>query len=346
MTDQTPVRSLAVAITIAGATFARLGDFSVVMGQRKAGKTTTLQYVIATALMPPDTIGSVDTLQIQAHFCAGKDVVYVDTEGSQEDTKDFIEGVKRILKIDEMPPNFYAYHWRELTQKQCREGMEVLFQYHSNSHLWVIDGVSDLVSKPNDEAESNETVRWLMNNAGRLNACFVVIIHENPAKHGQESKARGHLGSELERKASGAIAIEKDKEKKCHFIKSRFLRKSSDFEPICFWWEGGQPASRTVTADEKRFLVDKDYRKEKELTILRNQCFLGLISQSEQKLKAAVELYQDPRATKEATRKARDRAIKDMLDLSLIRAITDASGKLVYETMFAPVLADETPAPF
>lgn len=346
ITDQTPVRSLAVAITINGATFARRGDFSVVMGQRKAGKTTILKYVIATALMAPGQPRP-DTMQIETAYCQGKSVIYVDTEGSQEDTKDFVEGVKRILGVDQMPENFHVYHWRNLTQKECREAMEILFEHHSDSHLWVIDGIADLVSKPNDEQESNETVRWLMNNAGRLDACFVVIIHENPSKTGQEAKARGHLGSELERKASGAIAVEKDKEKKCHFIRSRFLRKSADFEPISFWWEDGHPISRIVTPEEKRTMLDSKYRKLQEWTAIRNQCFAGSTTATKDQLKnklAGILPKMDEKTT-DTARRAIARAIIDMEKLTLIREETDADGHAHY-VMVLDGQADPEPAPF
>jgi len=346
ITDQTPVRSLAVAITIAGATFARRGDFSVVMGQRKAGKTTILKYVVATALMAPGPPRP-DTMQIKTAYCQGKAVIYVDTEGSQEDTKDFVEGVKKILGVDQMPENFHVYHWRNLTQKECREAMEILFEHHRDSHLWVIDGIADLVSKPNDEQESNETVRWLMNNAGRLDACFVVIIHENPSKQGQEAKARGHLGSELERKASGAIAVEKDKEKKCHFIRSRFLRKSADFEPISFWWEDGHPISRTVTPEEKRLFTDSKYRKAQELTGIRNQCFAGSTTATKEILKnrlAGILPGLDEKS-KDTARVNIARTIKEMEKLNLIRESNDADGKTHY-VMILNGQADPAPAPF
>lgn len=329
-TDDTAIKTMSVAITIGGSIFARRGDFSVVMGQRKAGKTTTLHYVIATALLSPDRPPINDTLQIQSAYCEGKDVVYIDTEGSQEDTKDFIEAVKRIIGADEMPPNFHVYHWRNMTQKECREAMEVLFAHHTNSHLWVIDGIADLVSKPNDEAESNETVRWVMNNAGRLDACFVLIIHENPQKQGIESKARGHLGSELERKASGAIGVEKDKEKKCHYIRARFLRKSQDFEPICFWWEGGYPISRVLSDVERQQLFQKGSEQIAELRQLVKQCYMTGGSKTEKELKNSVELYQKPSPSKDAARNKRNRNIERMLQHKLLLTDTDADGQTIY----------------
>ena len=334
--DTTSVKAMPVAITIAGSTFARRGDFSVVMGQRKAGKTTILHYMIATALHNPDSAELADTLQIKTTYCEGKDVIYIDNEGTQQDTKDFIEEVKRILGIDRMPKNFYVYHWRNMTQKECREATQVLFDHHKSSHLWIIDGIADLVVNPNEVAESNETVRWVMNNAGRLDTCFVLIIHENPQKQGIETKARGHLGSELERKASGAIGIEKDKEKKVHYIKPRFLRKSADFEPVCFWWENGHPISRVLTEVEKTQLFQKGYERIQDLRLLLKQCFLGVSTKAEKELKASVELYQPASPSKEAARKKRDRNIMAMIEHKLLLVETDEQGTTVYRPIPEP----------
>jgi hypothetical protein len=329
MTDKTTIRNKVAAVTIAGGTFARLGDLSLVMGQRKAGKTTIQQYIIATALMeekPPD----MDTLQIQTTYCDGRDVLYIDTEGSDEDTWNFIEGVKRILGVSEQPANLYVYHWRELDVKDCKDFLETLYKIHHNSHLWIIDGVADLSENPDTDVENNrKLVRSIMRAASELNACFVCIIHDNPAKSGQQNKARGHLGSELERKASGAIEIEKNKQEKQHYIRCRFVRKGEDFEPITFWFENGHPASRMLSESEKQRINQPDYYRIKELTTLRNQCFLGLVSRPEKDLKSAVERYQGSSSSKDATRKKRDRNIEGMLKHNLIR-LSEVDGERFY----------------
>lgn len=72
----------------------------------------------------------------------------------------------------------------------------------------IIDGGADLLHSVNDEAESNAMVARLVSTAGQIEAPVIVVIHEN---HGAE-KARGHLGSQLERKAESVIRMEKDRE--------------------------------------------------------------------------------------------------------------------------------------
>lgn len=330
MTDKTSVKSIIPAVTIAGGTFARLGDLSVAMGQRKAGKTTIQQYIVATALMeeiPPD----LDTLQITSTYCGGRDMVYLDSEGSAQDTFNFIAGVMRIMGVETMPENFYAYHFREFDIEECREGLKLLCQRHTNSHIWIIDGVADLVENPDtDPKEARTLVRSIMRYAGELNAAFIGIIHDNPTKKGQQTKARGHLGTEIERKASAAIEVEKNNEDKRHTIRCRFIRSGEDFAPIAFWFEHGRPVSRMLTETERQQITNSDYHRIQELTTLRKQCFLGQESRTEKTLKAAIELYQSSSPSKDAARNKRNRNLESMLKHNLIRLDTSGKEPLYY----------------
>lgn len=331
ITDATPIKRLKPIVTVGGCVFARRGDFSVITGQKKAGKTTVLQFVVATALLDAAP-AELDTLQILAEPCKGKDVIYVDTEGSHEDTQDFINGVKKIMGIDEQPDNFHAYHLREFSQVECNQGVNLLFKQHPNAHLWIIDGIADLVSKPNDEEESNKTVRWIMSAAGRLDTCFILVIHENQTQAGRDPKLRGHLGSELERKASGAIGIEKDRAKGEHYIKSRFLRKSADFEPIAFRFDKliGRPVSRLMSLEERQEMEDRGYQRTKELTALRDKCFNGFTSLTKDQLKDRITYYQEKSPSNEAARKKCIRNLKAMEERSIITSEGDDKESRYY----------------
>ena len=73
----------------------------------------------------------------------------------------------------------------------------------------VIDGVADLCASPNDEAESLELVSRLHALAQQYSTPIFCVLHENPFGEG---KTRGHLGSELNRKAFANLRIDKDAE--------------------------------------------------------------------------------------------------------------------------------------
>lgn len=319
--DLTKVVKSEPVVTIYDSVFARQGDFSLIMGQRKAGKTTVSQFIVATALMqriPSD----LDTLGIHTRFCEGNDVIYVDTEGSEEDTADFLKGVLGILDKAHKPENLHIYRLREYTQDECKEAVELLFRHHANSHLWLIDGIADLVKSPNQETESNEAVRWVMKNAGELKTCMILIIHENP---GDSKKARGHLGSELERKAGGAIAVVKDKTKKppLHLIQARFLRKSADFEDIAFQFDPDtrRPFTTALSVEERAAYKSKGYEKTQELILLRDKCFVGIDSKTEKELKNSIRFVFGPlQISKDSARMKASRSFESMLEKGLIKA--------------------------
>jgi hypothetical protein len=102
--------------------------------------------------------------------------------------------------------------------------------------LVVIDGIADLCTSPNDEAESLELVSQLMALAHTYAAPIIAILHENPST--QEAKTRGHLGSELNRKAFANLRIDKDTEGISTLygtdMRKRDIPKEHGF---CFAWD-------------------------------------------------------------------------------------------------------------
>ena len=87
-----------------------------------------------------------------------------------------------------------------------RSCLELNFNEHEGIQLVVIDGVADLVRSANDELESIEVVDELYRLAGFYRTCIICVLHFVP----NGVKLRGHIGSELQRKAAGILSIEKD----------------------------------------------------------------------------------------------------------------------------------------
>jgi hypothetical protein len=73
-------------------------------------------------------------------------------------------------------------------------------------HSLMLDGVADLVPNVNDPEESNFFVNELHSLAIKFFASTIGIIHLNPGT----DKTRGHLGSQLERKAETNLKLERD----------------------------------------------------------------------------------------------------------------------------------------
>jgi hypothetical protein len=72
----------------------------------------------------------------------------------------------------------------------------------------LIDGVADLVNDPNDPEECNAFVAELHGLAIANEAPILCVIHFNPG--GQ--KTRGHLGSQIERKAETNLVLSKSED--------------------------------------------------------------------------------------------------------------------------------------
>lgn len=99
----------------------------------------------------------------------------------------------------------------------------------------VIDGIADLIADPNSPAESSEIVSWLMA-ASKTNNCHILtVVHTNVGNE----KARGHLGSEVMRKAETALYVEAAGEvSKVSFKKTRDIAP----EEFSFTIKEGLPA--------------------------------------------------------------------------------------------------------
>lgn len=74
--------------------------------------------------------------------------------------------------------------------------LEILLE-DLNVGLLILDGCGDFVNDPNDPEESNYFVHWLVALQNKLQFGTFATIHPNP----KDNKPRGHLGSEVHRKA-------------------------------------------------------------------------------------------------------------------------------------------------
>jgi hypothetical protein len=79
---------------------------------------------------------------------------------------------------------------------------------HGGIHAVIIDGIADLVVDVNDSKECNQIVAELHTLAIRYDCAIIAVIHKNPGS----DKVRGHLGSQIERKAETNLSLDKEDE--------------------------------------------------------------------------------------------------------------------------------------
>lgn len=214
------------------------GNLSGIQGPVKSGKTGVLEAIIA-AVFNANRQGA-DTLGFSADNVGGKAVIHLDTEQSRYDHDSLIRRAMKRGRIEVPPHWFLSFNVTDLTTADRLKALEIVIEDASARHggifLIIIDGVADLCASPNDEAESIALVGRLHSLAILHDCAIVCVLHENPGS--ENGKMRGHLGSQLERKAetplrlakdaaSGVTTIWADRARHCHLPRE---------QGICFAW--------------------------------------------------------------------------------------------------------------
>jgi hypothetical protein len=163
-----------------------------------------------------------------------------------------------------MPDFFKAYCLTSMSRKERMQAivqsMDKFYYQYGGIQLVVIDGIADLVRCANDEAESIAVIDELYRLAGIYKTCIVCVLHFVP----NGLKLRGHLGSELQRKAAAILSIEKDEEPQISVVKALKVRDGSplDVPMIQFAWDKEKQMHLYMGEKPKE---EKEKRKETEL---------------------------------------------------------------------------------
>jgi len=160
----------------------------------------------------------------------------------------------------------------------------------------VIDGIADLLGAVNDEESSVKLVEELFRMAAIYNTVIICVLHMAPSG----MKLRGHLGSEVQRKAAGILLIEKDENNNSSVIKALKVRDGSplDVPMIQFGWS--KEEGRHVYLGEKS-KEDSEMRKASELKDAAATIFKDKLLITNQNLIKAVMEHMD---VKERTARA------------------------------------------
>ena len=202
-----------------------LGNFSLVKGKAKSKKSFFINMAIASAV-------GTDILQnkLRSPLKEGyNQVLYFDTEQSKYH---IIQAVKRICTQTgvQVAPNLKTYGLRKESPAERLRLVEYAIENTPNLGFVVIDGIRDLITSINDEAESSNMASKLLEWTEVYNIHIIVVLHENPGS----DKARGHIGTELTNKAEMVFAVEVDtSEPNISYVKAGFCR-NKPFEPFAF----------------------------------------------------------------------------------------------------------------
>ncbi len=248
------------------------GNLLCITGGEGTGKSNYVAALIAGAVKPENAEG-IDTLGIFIEGNPkGKAVLFYDTEQSEVQLYKNVSTLLRRCGRDTMPEWFKAYCLTGMSRKERLKSivlsMDKFHYQYGGIHLVVIDGIADLIRCANDEAESVAVVEELYRLAGIYNTCIVTVLHFIP----NGLKLRGHLGSELQRKAAAILSIEKDTNPAVSVVKALKVRDGSplDVPLMQFAWDKEKAMHAYLGEKPKE---EKDRRKEEELVAVARELF-------------------------------------------------------------------------
>ena len=195
-----------VILSLAGRDVLHAGNVGVVVAPIKSGKSAFVGSTIAAAVGGSDC----DLLGISPIDAGGRAVIHLDTEQSRKQHWQLLKRAARRAGVDTLPPSIMSYCltgwepadlWAALETTLRRADRE-----HGGTHAVILDGVADFVRDPNEIEPSFAAVRRLTRLAESYRCGIVCILHHNPGSE----KSRGHLGSQIERKAEMILQLSKD----------------------------------------------------------------------------------------------------------------------------------------
>ena len=216
-----------------GVPFSTLGGIQAISGQKKNGKTFVLAQLMAAILGTgtkrvkqylPGLKVPERTLEYLGH---DPSVLYIDTEMEKLNSAKVLRRVHWLCGWDMDKPNerFNVLWLRGVTDVKNETGEIKERAYQKRYRLiraaieWLqpdavfIDGIRDIIGDFNDNSESAQLVGDLMALAEQKQICIWNALHMNPRPgNDDESKMRGHLGTELGNKITDTLVSIKKKD--------------------------------------------------------------------------------------------------------------------------------------
>ena len=247
------------------------GNLLCVTGGEGTGKSNYVAALIAGAIRQQDA--RIDTLGVSVSDNPDeKAVLFYDTEQSEVQLHKNINNLLRRGKRLTMPAHFKAYCLTGMSRKERLQAIvQSMDRYHyqyGGIRMVVIDGIADLIRCANDEAESIAVVEELYRLAGIYNTCIVTVLHFIP----NGLKLRGHLGSELQRKAAAILSIERDEDPAVSVVKALKVRDGSPLDVPLMQFAWDKDAGMHAYLGEKPKEA-KEKRKEDELLAIARDIF-------------------------------------------------------------------------
>jgi hypothetical protein len=183
--------------------FGTFGNFSVIMGEPKSRKSFFKSLITAAFIGNPQNTQPF----IKNHRLSDMFVIDLDTEQGDYDAQ---RAFRRVIEMCGRDYQYYKpFALRRFEPKQRLEFIEwLIYESDMKDNIgWItIDGVADLVYDFNDIKESQAVIQKIMKWTDEKQFHLNTIIHSNFGS----SKATGHIGSFLQKKAETICHVVKD----------------------------------------------------------------------------------------------------------------------------------------
>lgn len=186
------------------------GNLTTIAAQAKAGKSALIGAAIAAAICAENQTQGCDTLGLTATPPKGRRLLHFDTEQSPYDADRLVRRSLQRAGAQAGVAFLDSYRVAGLTPPNLRSALKMLMTELSSVHGVfgvIIDGVADFVSDVNNAVECNAFIAELHQLAIDYDCPIICILHENPTQ--DSGKMRGHLGSQLERKAESNLRLKR-----------------------------------------------------------------------------------------------------------------------------------------
>ena len=214
-------------ISINGSCVCSRGNISAICGEAKSRKTFLTSALVASAIaIPARIVDNFDNVAKNPLL----NVLWVDTEQGEQHVRRVIKRITEMTGTAKggaiVEPRLTTMALRELAP---HERKAMLYDAMTLTHydIVVIDGIADLQRNTNDLEESDALVAELMALSTRAGTHIICVLHTNPGS----DKARGHLGSSLQRKAESVLFVHRDGD--CSIVEPQFCR-NEPFERFAF----------------------------------------------------------------------------------------------------------------
>lgn len=268
-----PPEKAEVVISAGDVPLGTQGNILCITGGEGTGKSNYIAALIAGSIIKDGR--SIDTLGV--NVCDNSDskaVLLYDTEQSEVQLFKNVSNLLKRAKLKEKPNELRAFSLTGMSRKERLQAIvQSMDKYHyeyEGIRLVVIDGIADLVSSANDEVESIRIIDELYRLAGIYRTCIICVLHYVP----NGLKLRGHLGSELQRKAAAILSIELDNEPSVSVVKALKVRDGSPLDVPLMQFSWDKEIGMHIYIGEKT-REEKEKRKEKELTLVAREIFIA-----------------------------------------------------------------------